>query len=266
MAPELERRPVRKAGGADLKEKTAQLPVVKKWFEIDPVDEFGVRRVREPHAKSGSIWLVEGSERCLLVDTGIGVSPLRGFLEAHTTKPIVAFASVGYYDHAGGMHEFDERLIHENDAWRVREPDRRNTVLDFYFDNALRALPHMNFDPESYEITACEPTRLLRDGSIIDLGNRSFEVLHLPGVTKGTCGLLERETGVLFTGEALVWDGMEVYDGEPGYRSTDADHEAFCASMNCLKELPTKTVYPGHGERKDAAIMKQVITSYLGRH
>ncbi|MDP5220812.1 MBL fold metallo-hydrolase [Ruegeria sp. 2205SS24-7] len=240
------------------------LTVAENWFQIDRADEFGVRRVREPHANGGSIWLVEGSERYLLVDTGIGVAPLRGFLQAHAAKPIVAFASVGYYDHAGGLHQFDERLIHENDAWRVRDPNRKNTVLEFYFDQALRALPHSKFDPNCHEMTACEPTRLLKDGDLIDLGSRSFEVLHLPGVTEGTCGLFERETGVLFTGEALVWNGTDVYDGEPGDRSTDADNEAFCASINRLKELLAAQVYPGHGDRQDAAIMKQVINNYMG--
>ncbi len=240
------------------------LTVAEEWFEIDPADEFGVRRVREPHASGGSIWLVEGSAQDLLVDTGIGVAPLRKFLEAHTDKPIVAFASVGYYDHAGGLHQFDERLIHERDAWRVRAPNRKNTVLEFYFDQALRALPHSEFDPDGYEMTACEPTRLLKDGDFIDLGRRSFEVLHLPGVTEGTCGLFERETGVLFTGEALVWNCSGVYDGEPGDRSDDADQETFCASINRLNELPAVQVYPGHGEHQDAAAMKQAITNYMG--
>lgn len=240
------------------------LAVAEEWFQVDRADEFGVRRVREPHANGGSIWLVEGSARSLLVDTGIGVAPLKGFLEEHVDKPIVAFASVGYYDHAGGLHQFDERLIHKNDAWRVRAPNRKNTVLEFYFDQALRALPHSEFDPESYELTACEPTRLLKDGDLIDLGNRSFEVLHLPGVTEGTCGLFERETGVLFTGEALVWNGTSVYDGEPQDRSSDADQEAFCASINRLKKLHATRVYPGHGEHQDAAAMKQAITNYMG--
>ena len=242
------------------------LPLASEdWFQIDPADEYGVRRVRERYADGGSIWVVEGSDQSLLVDTSIGVAPLKEFLEAHISKPIVAFASVGYYDHAGGLHEFDERLIHEEDAWRVRNPDRKNTVLDFYFEHSLRALPNKYFVPESYEVTACEPTRLLKDGDLIDLGNRSFEVLHLPGITKGTCGLFEPETGVLFTGEALVWNGSDVYDGEPGDRSTDADLGSFCRSIRRLKDLRAAIVYPGHGERRDTAAMNKVIADYLHR-
>lgn len=239
------------------------LPVAKTWFEIGPVDEYGVRRVQEPHANGGSIWLVEGTKRCLLVDTGIGVAPLKGVLETVTTKPIIAFASVGYYDHAGGLHQFDERLIHQEDAWRIRAPNRQSSVIEFYFDAALRAIPSQDFDPASYDMIACEPTRTLNDGDRIDLGDRYFDVLHLPGITNGTSGLFEPNTGVLFTGEAFVWNGTDVYDGEPATRSEDANRDAFCRSIQRLKKLPASAVYPGHGGRQDGHAMRQRIASYL---
>ncbi|MEM7242112.1 MAG: MBL fold metallo-hydrolase, partial [Pseudomonadota bacterium] len=228
-------------------------------------DEFGIRRIRETHTKGGSIWLVEGEDKCLLVDTSIGVAPIRAFIETVTDKPIIAFASVGYYDHAGGLHQFDARLIHRNDADRMRHPNNESSVIAFYFGAALRALPHADFDPDNYAMIGCEPTRLLSDGDVIDLGDRKFEVLHLPGITDGTCGLFERETGVLFTGEALVWDDGVVYDGEPADRSADADHDAFLRSIKRLGGLPASAVYPGHGPRQTPGVMKDVIASYRAR-
>lgn len=242
------------------------LPVREDWFEINSPDELGVQRVRERYARGGSIWFVEGRDKCLLMDTGIGVGDVRSFLEAETSKPIIAFASVGYYDHAGGLHQFDHRLIHEDEAHRVKLPNRHNTVLDYYFDGALSAVPTPVFDPEKYEMQACEPTRLLRDGDMIDLGDRLFEVLHLPGITKGTCGLFERETGALFTGEALVWNDMAVYDGEPAERSADADQARFRQSIERLLCLPSFAVYPGHGKSETPQTMTRVIAAYLAEN
>ena len=85
-----------------------------------------MRRVRETHVHQyggGSMWLVEGSERCLLVETGTGVAPLRRFLESVTAKPITAFASLGYYDHAGvqGLGR-TYRSDDEVEEWLARDP------------------------------------------------------------------------------------------------------------------------------------------------
>ena len=111
---------------------TRQLPIVGDWFAIDLADEYGIRRIVEAHVHDdfgGCMWLIEGSDRCLLVETGLGIAPLREFLETVVSKPITAFASVGYYDHAGGLHQFDERLIHEADAHRISQPTRHNLSL-----------------------------------------------------------------------------------------------------------------------------------------
>jgi glyoxylase-like metal-dependent hydrolase (beta-lactamase superfamily II) len=216
-----------------------KLPVAQDWFAIEAADENGVRRVRETHVHEyggGSMWLVEGSERALMVETGIGVAPLRTFVDTITDKPVIAFASMGYYDHAGGLHQFDERWIHANDAHRVEQPDRINTAAQWYLGGAFAALPHAGFDPASHV---------------------------MPGVTSGACALFEDETGALFTGETLVWDGDFVYDGEPVERTDDADRETFRASMERLLALPATAVYPGHFGRGDLVAMHRAIRGYL---
>lgn len=243
-----------------------KLPIASNWFEVEPIDEHGIRRINETHVNEyggGNIWLVEGSECCLLVDTGVGVAPLRHYLESITSKPIIAFASVGYYDHAGGLHQFDERLIHSAEVHRISQPTRDNTVAQYYMGGAFTARPDASFDSSTYLMTASQPTRLLTDGDIIRLGNRAFEVLHLPGITAGACALFESSSGVLFTGEALVWSGNYVYDGEPVVRCDHADNIAFRKSIQRLRDLPAKTVYPGHYARSDADAMKVVIDAYL---
>ena len=41
---------------------------------------------------------------------------------------------------------------------------------------------------------------------MVDIGNRHFEVLHLPGHSPGSIGLWEEASGTLFSGDA-VYDG-----------------------------------------------------------
>ncbi len=49
------------------------------------------------------IWLVEGREKALLVDTGLGLGDLRGEVEALTDKPVVVVNTHGHGDHSGGI-------------------------------------------------------------------------------------------------------------------------------------------------------------------
>ena len=44
------------------------------------------------------------------------------------------------------------------------------------------------------------------EGDVIDLGDRAFEVLHLPGHSPGSIGLWDPAAGTLFSGDA-IYDG-----------------------------------------------------------
>jgi glyoxylase-like metal-dependent hydrolase (beta-lactamase superfamily II) len=241
------------------------LPIADEWYRTEPrdhgvilIDEFNV----EPIARS-NIWLVKGADRDLLVDSGTGVGPLRQLVESLSCHPIVAFATLGYYDHAGGLHQFDERIIHRCDADRVMNPTPRKVATERYVGWAFKALPYPGFGPTAYAVPASLPTALVDDGDVIDLGDRQFEVIHLPGITSGTSGLYERETGIVFTGDALSYDRGYVYDGEPRECCDDADAEAFRSSLRRLASLPLLRVFPGHFECFDGDRLVEIVDDYL---
>ncbi|MEJ0007003.1 MAG: MBL fold metallo-hydrolase [Steroidobacteraceae bacterium] len=86
---------------------------------------------------------------------------------------------------------------------------------------------------------AAPATRLVDEGDVIDLGDRVFEVLHLPGHSPGSIGLLESRTGTLFSGDA-IYDGP-LLDDIPG-----SDIAAYIRTMRRLLTLSV-TVVLGHG-------------------
>jgi glyoxylase-like metal-dependent hydrolase (beta-lactamase superfamily II) len=240
--------------------------VAEAWYEVQEVED-GIALIKELPLHDfacGNIWLVRGSERALLVDTGTGLGPLRATVKAVTDRPIVAFATAGYYDHAGGLHQFDSRLAHRLEADRIANPSPRRVVSERYLTRrAFKALPEGGFDPGAYEMRGCTPTRLVEDGDTIDIGDRRFEVVHFPGVTAGTSGLFEQETGILFTGEALSYDSGHVYDGEPPDYSDDADRPAFRASLERMLKLPVTRVYPGHYGTFSGVRLREIVADYL---
>lgn len=82
-------------------------------------------------------------------------------------------------------------------------------------------------------------TRIVEEGDTVDLGDRSFEVLHLPGHSPGSIGLWEAHTQILFSGDAI-------YDG-PLLDTLDHSNVAdYIGTMLRLRELPARIVHAGH--------------------
>ena len=55
-------------------------------------------------------------------------------------------------------------------------------------------LGHALYRLEDYRIQPARVNQLVEDGDVVDLGNRHFEVLHLPGHSPGSIGLWEADT------------------------------------------------------------------------
>src|SRR5205823_7652303 len=109
-------------------------------------------------------------------------------------------------------------------------------VLD---DELLSALPRPGYDVDAYAVKPCPANHVIIDGDVVDLGDRAFEVMHLPGHSPDSIGLYEAASGTLFSGDA-VYDGP-LLDGSP-----DSDVRAYVATMERLRALPVEVVHGGH--------------------
>ena len=125
-------------------------------------------------------------------------------------------------------------------------------------DHLVDAVPEGGVEP-FYEIAAAPATRVLADGDVVDLGDRHFEVLHLPGHSPGSIGLWEEVTGVLFSGDAL-------YDGPLLDELEGSDVEAYLATMVRLREMPVTVVHGGHEASFGRERLVELCDAYLATH
>jgi glyoxylase-like metal-dependent hydrolase (beta-lactamase superfamily II) len=252
------------------------LPIADRWFERRAFGD-AITLITEPHVDGFlrcNIWHVRGRDRDLLVDTGLGVASLRDAATDLLDKPVAAVATHGHMDHTGSLHEFSERWIHtlEGDVI-ARGSDPIPLDIDDFDAPArammrragyaipaqlLTALPYRGFEPRRHVPLAAAPTRLLEDGDVVDLGDRHFEVLHLPGHSPGSIGLWEPRTGVLFSGDA-IYDGP-LLDELPG-----SDIGAYVATMRRLRDLPVTVVHGGHEPSFGRARLVTLVDAYLER-
>ena len=62
------------------------------------------------------IFVIEGDDRALVLDTGTGIGDLKGLIESRITKkPYEVAATHNHGDHVGGAGWFDEIYIHPAD-------------------------------------------------------------------------------------------------------------------------------------------------------
>jgi glyoxylase-like metal-dependent hydrolase (beta-lactamase superfamily II) len=236
-------------------------PVAEFWYALQP-QSAGIIRFNEIYVDPyvvGDIWLVRGSKRDLVVDTGSGIVPSAPIIKAVSGKPILAVALNCYYDHAGGWHDFAERACHPLDAAALINPTEENSLVSRYLsDSALMALPRAGYSTADYRMVGAEPTQRLDDGDVIDLGDRSLEVLHMPGRSPGGIALWEAETGSLFTSDMLN-------DGKHGSAWPPDDPKSYIESLRRMRELPVSLVYHGHYSRFDGARMAALIDEQVAK-
>jgi glyoxylase-like metal-dependent hydrolase (beta-lactamase superfamily II) len=242
--------------------QTAEMekPVARDWYVAERMAD-GVTLIREKHVAPWlrcNIWHVRGRDRDLVIDTGLGLRSLVDEVPALAGRPLLGVATHTHFDHSGGLHHFADRAGHRLEADIIAAPDMSNTMIDtgFWTAESLTALPFRGFDYRRYRVRPAPLTELLDDGDRIDLGDRSFRVLHLPGHSPGSIALYEDATGALFSGDV-------VYDGDLIDNLSHSDPETLKASMARLRELPVTVVHGGHfasfGRDKLLAIMDEYL-------
>jgi glyoxylase-like metal-dependent hydrolase (beta-lactamase superfamily II) len=234
------------------------MEVALRWYGSEQVDE-AVTWIWEPHVDPFArcnIWLVRGRDADLLVDSGTGLRPLRPEI-ARTARPLVALATHAHFDHVGCLHEFVDRRCHvaEADAL-VDMPDERTLAHEFRaLPEPVTALPGPDWRPAHHALMPAPPTSRLEDGDVIDLGDRSFTVLHLPGHSPGSIAQFDERSGTMFSGDAL-------YDGELLDALPDSDQDRYMETMDRLSALSISTGHGGHGPSYDERRKRVLIQDH----
>lgn len=230
------------------------------WYETRTMGD-GVTWIYEPFIKEFyrcNIWHVRGSERDLLIDSGMGVVSLRAQVASLSERPVLAVASHTHFDHIGTHHEFAERAVHPAEAEVLAHPTRANTVADKYVtDDIFTALPPGDWHAARYDVLPAPAQLLLDEGDRVSTGDRTFEVLHLPGHSAGSIALYEKATEILFAGD-VIYDGELIYD-----TANAAEMQAYVNSMKRLLELPVRIVHGGHFASCGGARMREIARGFL---
>jgi glyoxylase-like metal-dependent hydrolase (beta-lactamase superfamily II) len=179
------------------------------WFEVYKVAA-GTFAIYEPHQSEEVIsYLIAGTKQALLFDTGMGIANIHRIVSRLTSLPVVVLNSHTHDDHVGGNWQFNS--IYGMDTAFTRENAKGSTAdaqAEIAPGEICGDLPK-GFDPKAYRTKPWHVSFFIHDGFRIKLGGRTVEVIATPGHTPDAIALLDRDNGLLFTGDtyypAPIW-------------------------------------------------------------
>lgn len=241
--------------------KTLQRVDVKSdWFEVYQVAP-GVYALYEPHQWEEVIsYLIVGSRRALLFDTGMGIGDIRRPVARLTRLPVSVLNSHTHHDHVGDNWRFSSVLGMDTAFTRRSARGSREGAQAEIAPEAICGPLPAGFDPKTYRTRPFRITEIVHDGSTIDLGGRALEVIATPGHTPDSLSLLDRKNGLLFTGDLFYLGPIFLYRPETdlaAYERSVARLRALVPQLKLL--LPahnTPVAAPAYLEKLDAAVRR----------
>ena len=214
---------------------------MKNWFSVEQLDADSYALSERQHWEETNCYLLLGSEKALLIDTGLGVADIARVVQGLTRLPVEVVTTHVHWDHIGGHGAFEEIAVFEAEAqW-----------LAGGFPIPLEAVKHNllrepcgfppSFDAEQYQIYQGGASVFLRDGEALDLGNRRLRVVHTPGHSPGHICLYEEGRQYLFSGDLVYAGCLDAF-----YPTTDP--ALFRHSIQQIRALPIRHIWPGHHE------------------
>ena len=219
------------------------------WYEVYrlPGRVFVIAEPR--HVQETHFFLITGSERALLFDTGLGIVPVKPLIEELYQGELITVNSHFHFDHIGNNHCFEPVYGYiDACASKVAAAGLRRADVGDQMDEAMFKEGYPDgFDPERYEVLPYA-TKSVEDGHVFDLGDRSLRVIHTPGHSFDGLSLYDEKNKILFTGDTFYMGALyaQFHCDLFGY----SDIKQYCETMTRLsREMPEDVrLYCSHEE------------------
>ncbi|MCQ2241644.1 MBL fold metallo-hydrolase [Treponema sp.] len=157
-------------------------------------------------------FLLTGEKEALLIDTGMMIGKAREAALEITELPLKLLNTHADPDHIGSNKEFEEFYMNPKEEDNYRGHDGNGRIVP------------------------------VNGGDVLDLGNRPLEIIELAGHTPGSIAVLDRNSGILFSGDPIQ-------DGNVFMFGPRRNMEFYIKSLKDLRsrEPEIKEIFPSHG-------------------
>lgn len=167
----------------------AREPAPNGWFKIIKLDEHTYAISEPKYWQENVSYLMIGTRRALLFDTGPGVYGIRAVVRALTKLPLVVVPSHLHFDHVGDVEEFDDVRLLDTPALRAQVRNGR------FVEPAPQ---YMLRNQKQYVVHGW-----IKDGQTLDLGKRKVQIISTPGHTPDSVTVIDDGAERVFTGDLV---------------------------------------------------------------
>lgn len=195
-----------------------------------------------------NVYVVREGGRALVVDTSSGLdwpefSPRLARAIGDASVEVVHLTHL-HCDHVGGAARMMKLTgapltMHEDEAFAVEDGDAAMT------GGLLFGVPQ-----------EAAPVKRVREGDVLEVGARRFEVLLVPGHSPAHTALWEPESRSLFSGDVAFAQGSFGRVDLPG-----ADAKELLRSLEKLVALDARNMYAGHMEAIEGNAREALLES-----
>jgi glyoxylase-like metal-dependent hydrolase (beta-lactamase superfamily II) len=212
------------------------------WFEVYELPNNVYALYESGHFQEVISFLICGSERALLFDTGLGIGDIKKEVDKLTKLETIVVNSHFHFDHIGGNYQFPQVYIFSDDfALKRLAKGYTHEELRIHLsgDSCQRPYP-ASFNPANYCIPPAHPAPLY-PGDIFDLGSRTLKILHTPGHTPDSIMLFDMEKRSLFTGDTIYPAALYAHYADDYYGYSD--FETYRQTIGHLSEIISSLDY-----------------------
>ena len=210
-------------------------------------------------------YVIKGAPRNLIIDTGFNLpeseaSLMSGLkmLNIDLDKTDI-FITHCHADHSGladklktpanrvWISEMDAQILFFNTTdicWEYVM--QQQTPMGFPREHCMDKTDHPGY---AHFMSQLPELSIIQPGDVFAIGKYHLEVIDLKGHTPGQMGLFDREKGILFSGDHILFN---ITPNITFWNSGMDDLGNFLENLEKIKTMPIKTIFPAH---------RQIITN-----
>ncbi len=209
------------------------LPILLNAQEVYKNEDLSISKLKDwmwvvETTDMTTMYILEGSKRAILIDTGTKCENLDKVVSQITQKPLDVVITHLHPDHAGNIKYFDEIYLHPADTLLIA--DYRDYKGKIHY---------------------------IHEGDVFNLGNIELKVYLMPGHTPGSIVLVDHKNGDCYSGDTLgsgqVWLQLKPHVPMNVYHET-------CIRMEQLMEQGVKDIWCGHYPYLKMSLKQPYIT------